>query len=220
MAPISVGTPRRRARREALADKVLKGEQKLTTIMARATAWGKPTVGDLSHHATQNAAPAPNAIMRRSSSADRGQKQGASYLLGFQNNPQKIRPLHLRPLITEPYPHKESPTGSTTTPKLPRRRPWRRVNDRMTIAGCCLVSDLERMERTMLLAMMNSAHPRPVLKRDLLRPRRQTSARGAGLSGSSSPGRCPRSLWISRPDFSPPPGVGLSATCRPRRRRG
>ena len=83
-----------------LADKVLKDEQKLTTIMARATAWGVPTVGELSHHVTQNAAPAPNAIMRRSLGADRGQKQGASYLLGFQNNPQKIRPLHLRPLIT------------------------------------------------------------------------------------------------------------------------
>jgi hypothetical protein len=39
-----------------LADKALQGEQKLTTIMARATAWGKPTVGELSHHATQNAA--------------------------------------------------------------------------------------------------------------------------------------------------------------------
>ena len=95
-----------------LADKVLKGEQKLTTIMARATAWGVPTVGELSHHATQNAAPAPNAIMRRSSGADRGQKQGASYLLGFQNNPQKIRPIHLRPLITEAHPLKESPTGN------------------------------------------------------------------------------------------------------------
>ena len=95
-----------------LADKVLKGAQKLTTIMARAPAWGVPTVGELFHHVTQNAAPAPNAIMRRSSGADRGQKQGASYLLGFQNNPQKIKPLHLRPLITEEaHPHKESPPG-------------------------------------------------------------------------------------------------------------
>jgi hypothetical protein len=42
--------------------------------------------------------------MRRSFGADRGQKQGASYLLGFQNNPQKIRSIHLRPVITEAYP--------------------------------------------------------------------------------------------------------------------
>jgi hypothetical protein len=42
--------------------------------------------------------------MRRSFGADRGQKQGASYLLGFQNNPQKIWSTYLRTLITEAYP--------------------------------------------------------------------------------------------------------------------
>src|SRR5277367_3438920 len=73
----------------------------MTTIMARATAWGKPTVGDPSHHVTQNTAPAPHAIMRRPCDADRGQKQGASNLLGLQNNPQKNKLDHLRALITE-----------------------------------------------------------------------------------------------------------------------
>jgi hypothetical protein len=107
-----------------LADKVLKDEQKLTTIVARTTAWGEPTVGELSHHVTQNAEPAPNAIMRRSFGADRGQKQGPLYLLEFQNNPQKIRSIFLRPVITEAYPTRNALRA--TNPKIPRRRRWRR----------------------------------------------------------------------------------------------
>jgi len=65
--------------------------------------------------------------MRRSSRTDRGQKQGASYSPGLQNNSQKnIRSSHLRPLITEANPHMERPPGEPKTPNHTARRLWRR----------------------------------------------------------------------------------------------
>jgi hypothetical protein len=59
--------------------------------------------------------------MRRSSGTDRGQKQGASYLPGLQNNPQKnIKSSHLRPLITEAYPKRTALRANPNLPKHPR----------------------------------------------------------------------------------------------------
>jgi hypothetical protein len=107
----------------------MKDERKVTTIMARATAWGKPTVGNCAHHVTQSAAPAPNAFMRRSLGTDRGQKQGASHLLGLQNNSSKCGFMHLRVLITEAYPQKGAPYGRTIQNQTPRR-PALRVGKR------------------------------------------------------------------------------------------
>jgi hypothetical protein len=58
-------------RPETISKQALEGAQKMTAIMARATTWAS-RLWDACHHATQNAAPALDAIMRRSSRADRG----------------------------------------------------------------------------------------------------------------------------------------------------
>ena len=148
--------------------------------MARATAWGKPTVGDRSHHVTQNAAPAPDAIMRRSSRTDRGQKQGASYLPGLQNNPQKkIKSSHLRPLITEANPRKDALRAPTKHPTTARRL-WRRKNANSDETGCGLVSGLA------WTALHANAHGHDEVCAPIAhfsnaassRPRRQTNAYG------------------------------------------
>jgi hypothetical protein len=59
--------------------------------------------------------------MRRLSDADRGQKQGASNLLGLQNHPQRNNPDHLRALITEAYPKRKPYGHHRIIHNIPRR---------------------------------------------------------------------------------------------------
>jgi hypothetical protein len=132
----------------------------LTTIMAWSTAWGMPTVGELSHHATQSAAPAPNAIMRRSFGTDRGQKQGASPLARRSTtiDGKKIMPPHLHSLITEAHPQERQLVN-----KPLRRRSVRSAQTKegqgdavpVTALYPTCVGDTQRVSP----ALMKSAHP-------------------------------------------------------------
>jgi hypothetical protein len=137
--------------------------------MARVTAWGLPIVGELSHHVTQNAAPAPHAIMRRPSDADRGQKQGASK---STRPSETIRRKTTRPLAHVDYrgtPPTRTPYGHHKLPNNHRAasgggkmqtvmKPVAALYPAFYWAALCLKP----------MAMMKSAHPCPVLKRGLL----------------------------------------------------
>ena len=104
----------RSKRPERISKQAFEGVQKMTTIRARATAWGKPTVGDQSHHVTQKAAPVPDAIMRRSNER-RPRTEARSVILArtSEQSAEKNYVSHLRALITEAYPNRTALRANT-----------------------------------------------------------------------------------------------------------
>ena len=123
-------------RPETISKQALKGSAKSDDDYGSGDSVGYAGCGRSSHHATQNAAPAPNAIMRRSNER-RPRTEARSVILArtSEQSAEKTS-AHLRSLITEAHPQQERPTGNTnqTTTAPP---PVAQTVDGCTAQGLC-----------------------------------------------------------------------------------